>query len=62
MLSAINICHKYALCHRDLRVRNFELIIKPESFLYIERKADDLKIKAVDFGFQLLYVDDYIKK
>lgn len=38
------------------------MIIKPESFLYIERKADDLKIKAVDFGFQLLYVDDYIKK
>ncbi|CAD8061374.1 unnamed protein product [Paramecium sonneborni] len=53
MIQSINICHKYALCHRDLR---------PESFLYIERKAEDMRIKAVDFGFQLLYVDDYIKK
>lgn len=42
--------------------KKFYMLLKPESFLYIERKADDLKIKAVDFGFQLLYVDDYIKK
>lgn len=42
--------------------KKFLVIMQPESFLYIERKADDLKIKAVDFGFQLLYVDDYIKK
>lgn len=35
---------------------------KPESFLYVSRKPEDISLKAVDFSFQLLYVDDYIKK
>ncbi|KAM3143654.1 hypothetical protein pb186bvf_004150 [Paramecium bursaria] len=53
IIRGIQICHKYAICHRDLR---------PESFIYASRRGDDIQLKAVDFGFSLLFVDDYIKK
>ncbi|CAD8118541.1 unnamed protein product [Paramecium sonneborni] len=53
IINSLNIAHRSALCQRDLR---------PESFHFINRDINNLDIKLIDLGFQLIYVDDYIKK
>ncbi|CAD8191870.1 unnamed protein product [Paramecium octaurelia] len=53
IINSLNIAHRSAICQRDLR---------PESFHFINKDINNLDIKLIDLGFQLIYVDDYIKK